>query len=85
MEVPTIPKTGIDQFVIENINDYVNSLIKIIVKYGNSIPYGPRAEYLEQITNNFQMWYNRYPEVHSIDCVKNALDMCKNIPCIQEE
>jgi hypothetical protein len=85
MQVPTIPETGVDSFVLEEINSYTALLIEHIMKYGNNIPHSSRAEYVGTIAKDFQEWYNKHPEVHSIECVKNALSMSKNIPCIEEE
>lgn len=46
MEVPTIPETGMNEIILEQ-----------MVRYGNSIPSSTRDEYFKQITKNFQEWY----------------------------
>lgn len=76
MEVPTIPETGINEIILEQINEYISTLIEQMVRYGNSIPSSTRDEYFKQITKDFQEWYKKYPEVHSIECVKQALIFC---------
>ncbi len=89
MEVPTIPKTGIDEITSKQITDYTDLLMNHILRYGNSIPHSSKAEYVEHIARDFQDWYNntidKYPDVQTIECVKKAFIMTNNIPCIQEK
>ncbi len=89
MEVPTIPETGTDEIVTKQITEYTELLIGHVMRYGNSIPYSSRAEYVRQIVKDFQEWYAnvivKYPEVQTIECVKNAFIMTSGVPCIQEE
>jgi hypothetical protein len=79
MEVPAIPEDGINEIVIQQINDYISLLIQHSIKYGNSILMSTRDEYFKQITKDFQEWYKKYPEVQSIKCVKEALIFCKTV------
>ncbi len=87
MEVPIIPETGINDIILEQINDYVSTFIEQTIRYGNSIPMSTREKYFEKIVKDFQEWYKKYPEVHSIDCVKKALIFCPELekeykPCV---
>jgi hypothetical protein len=72
MEVPIIPETGIDSVVLEKIVSYTSLLDNHIMKYGNSIPFSSKEDYVKQIKKDFQEWYFNYPDVQSIECVKNV-------------
>jgi hypothetical protein len=85
MQVPTIPETGIDSDVLDEITDYTSHLNEHIMRYGNSVPGSSKADYAEEIVRDFKKWYNKHPEVQSIECVKNALSMTSCLVCVIEK